>query len=69
MASKNRDFFNSERNKLVFDLVSSHDFSHIDEDWGSKDRNALIENASKFSSHESIEAHKKLIHAHSTRSS
>ena len=69
MASKKRQFFDSERNKLVFDFVSSHDFSHIQEDSGIKDRNTLIESASKFSSLESIENHKKLSHGYSPRTS
>ena len=59
MASKNKHFFDSERNKLVFDFVSSHDLSITDEIPGIKDRNTLIESASKFSSLESIENHKK----------
>ena len=69
MASKNKHFFDSERNKLVFDFVSSHDLSITDEIPGIKDRNTLIESASKFSSLESTENHKKQSRGHSARTS
>ena len=67
MASKNRQFFDSERNKLVFDFVSSHDFSHTEEDNRIKERNTLIESTSKLSSIESNENHEKRIVGYSAR--